>query len=93
MQGSFRSPWPKNAVGNKVAIIMYIKKKEKNLYQIASSRSDYFHSITRAVTLFQRVLFREKARIIEENPHGFPVWLNFPNVPPPLPLGAKDIGN
>ena len=90
MQGYLRYPWPEDAVGNKVAVIMFIKKDEKEAYQTASSRSDYFHSITRTVTLFQRKLFRERTRIMEENPHGFPDWLNIPNVPPPLPLGEKD---
>ena len=89
MQGYFRSPWPEDAVGME-AMIMYIKRKEKYLYQDASSRSDYFHLITRTVTFFQRTLFRE--RTSKENQHGyiFPEWINFPNVPPPLAPGAKD---
>ena len=90
MQGYFRSTWPKDAVGSKVAVIRYIKKKEENAYQKANSRSDYFHLITRKVTLFQRKLFRERISLIEESQHGFPVWLNFPNILPSLPLGAKD---
>jgi hypothetical protein len=94
MQGYFRSPWPEDAVRNYkeaiINLIMHMKKKEKYLYQTASSRSDYFHSITRTVTSFQRTLCRERAS--KENQHGyiFPVWLNFPNVPPPLAPGPKD---
>ena len=92
MQGYFRSPWPEDAVGNKEAMIMYMKRREKYLYKNASSRSDYFHLITRSVTFFQRALFRERTSIIEENRHGyvFPVFMNFPTVPPPLAPGAKD---
>jgi hypothetical protein len=73
-----------------INLIMVMKKKEKYLYQIASSRSDYFQSITRTVTFFQRTLFRE--RTSKENQHGyiFPVCINFPNVLPPLAPGAKE---
>ena len=90
MQGYFRSLWPEDAVGNKEAMIMYMKRKEKYLFKNARSRSDYFHLITRSVTFFQRTLFRE--RTSKENQPGyiFPVWMNFPTVPPPLAPGAKD---
>jgi hypothetical protein len=90
MQGYFWCPWPKNAWGSKIAVIKYFKKKGKNAYQKATSRSDYFQLITRKVTLFQRKLFIERTSLIEQSQYGFPLWLNFPNVCPPLPLGAKD---
>ena len=94
MQGYFLSPWPEDAVRNYkeaiINLIMYMKKKEKCLYQTAGSRSDYFHSITRTVTSFQRTLFRERASKENQSGYIFPVWLNFPNVLPPLIPGPKD---
>ena len=92
MQAHFRTQWPKDLIGNRKAFIESyinrIKETEKKAYQTASSRSDYFHSITRRVTLSQRKLF-EYIRTLERKQISFqiPVWLNFPNVPSPLPLG------
>jgi hypothetical protein len=91
MQGFYRSIWPKTFPREqKRGIIKWIKQKEKHSYLVSTSRSEYFRSITSSVTVFQRKLFRERTRIIEENQPHFPAWMNFPNVPPPLPLGEED---
>jgi len=90
MQGFYRTLWPKHFPRDqKIGIIKWVKQKEKHSYLISTSRSDYFRSIANTVTVFQRKLFRERTRIIEDNQPHFPVWMNFPNVPPPLPPGEE----
>ena len=91
MQSFYKTPWPKDTPRQeKTGLIEWVKQKENYSYHFSTSRSDYFRSITNSVTVFQRKLFRERTSIIEENKPHFPVWMNFPNVPPPLPPGEED---
>ena len=91
MQGFYRTLWPKNFPRQlKITIIEWVKQKEKQSYLVSTSRSDYFRSITNSVTVFQRKMFRERIRLIEKNQPLFPKWMNYPNAPPPLPLGEED---
>ena len=91
MQSFYKTPWPKDTPRQeKTETIKWVKEKEELSYLGSTSRSDYFRSIANTVTVFQRKLFRERIRIIEENQPHFPVWMNFPNVPPPLPPGEED---
>jgi hypothetical protein len=92
MQGSYRSNWPKRGPKEKkIEIINFVKKMEKRRYKSANSRYEYFRSITSSITVIQRKLFRDQTSIIEECQPYFPTWMNIPKVPPPLPVGRKDI--
>ena len=78
MQNFLRLDWPSVQRRKQwLLLIKWIKLKEKEIYQTATSRSRYFYSITRIVALTQRRKMRDRPKVIVRR-DGHEQWLAGP---------------
>ena len=78
MQNFLRLDWPSVQRRKQwLLLIKWIKLKEKEIYQTATSRSKYLYSITRIVALTQRRKLRDRPKVIVRR-NGHEQWLAGP---------------